>query len=247
MEELKSEELEELVQELESESDAEESPGLEVEKPLRNLQAGSAGMRLEAAHQLGDLHASRPRIVEALITAQESDSNSTVRWYAANALRSPVHQRVLEQHPDLMERAQDLTMEAATVRRARQETEKRTEQKASQAAREASASSFLSLLSNVLRIDLRGEPGSPFRCALASSAAGIALGWVIASTGASFPYAMIAAVAAGACVGAVAGAEVRGGNVRIVGLILGATSAGTVALVVWGVALLVRIVELLGA
>jgi hypothetical protein len=143
MEELQPQELEELVQGLEWESgEEEEMLSSDVEELLRSLQAGSAGTRLEAAHQLGDLSSSNPRIVQALIAAQESDSNSTVRWYAADAVRAPVHQRILEQHPDLVQRAQVLVTEAAAVKRVRQQTERRAEQRASQAAREASTNSF---------------------------------------------------------------------------------------------------------
>lgn len=122
MEELRPEELEELVQELAEASSAEEAPFLEVEKLLRDLQSSSASTRLEAAHQLGSLDISSPRIVQALIAAQESDSSSTVRWYAADALRADVHQSVLEQHPDLKRRAETAIEQAMTHRERRAET-----------------------------------------------------------------------------------------------------------------------------
>jgi HEAT repeat protein len=107
MEELKPEELEELVQELEGESSGEEPLQPEVEEILHVLQSGSPYLaRQDAAEQLGRIRGSSPRIVQALNAAQESDPYMEVRRAAAKALRAPVHQEYLrsqyQEHPDLM-------------------------------------------------------------------------------------------------------------------------------------------------
>ena len=106
MEELKPDELEELVQELESESGEEETLSPEVEELLRDLQSGSSALdRMDAAQQLGEVGTSNPRIVRGLIAVYESDSYSMVSRAAAKALRAPVHQECLQQDPELAESA----------------------------------------------------------------------------------------------------------------------------------------------
>jgi Tfp pilus assembly protein PilF/sugar lactone lactonase YvrE len=104
MAELRSEDLEELVQELEEEDSTQESLPQEVEELLHVLQSGTLySARGDAAEQLGKVGTSSPRIVRALIAAYESDFSSTVNRAAAKSLRAPVHQEYLQQHPDLME------------------------------------------------------------------------------------------------------------------------------------------------
>ncbi|MGD8474922.1 MAG: hypothetical protein PVH59_12440, partial [Anaerolineae bacterium] len=67
MEELQSEELEELVQELEAKSEEEEALSPEVELLLRYLeQAESRTTRLRAAERLGKLCESSSLIVQSL-------------------------------------------------------------------------------------------------------------------------------------------------------------------------------------
>jgi hypothetical protein len=119
MVELRSEDLEELAQELEEEYGTDESLPLEDEELLRDLQDDSTSTRLEAAHQLGKLSTSSAAIVQALIFAQESDGDSTVRWYAARALRAPAHQKVLRQHPSQKKRTQFLVGQVAAAKRKR--------------------------------------------------------------------------------------------------------------------------------
>jgi hypothetical protein len=107
MEELKPEELEELVQELEEEGAEEERLTPEVEELLQDLQSDSHYFDGEAAaEKLGKLDASNPRIVQALIVARKSGSHTVVRDAAAKALRAPVHQAVLQEHPQVIQSAE---------------------------------------------------------------------------------------------------------------------------------------------
>jgi len=109
MEELEPQELEELVQELEEESSAEELLPPEVEQLLRDLQSERGySFQLRAAKQLGEVSRSNRRVVQTLITAAETDASVAVRTRAAKALRTRVHQAVLQQHPDLKEAAEKL-------------------------------------------------------------------------------------------------------------------------------------------
>jgi hypothetical protein len=104
MEELQPEDIEELLQELEEESGAQESLPQEVEELLHVLRSGSRHLdRREAAERLGNVGTSSPRIVRALRAAKESDRYATVARAAAKSLRAPVHQAYKEQHPDLIE------------------------------------------------------------------------------------------------------------------------------------------------
>ena len=117
MEELQPEELEELAQELGEESEKEEALSPEVEELLRDLQQGSWWMiRQGAALRLGKLSESSSRIVQALIAAAESDSILGVREAAMESLRAPAHQEILQQYPDLGQRAQAATKQVATQR-----------------------------------------------------------------------------------------------------------------------------------
>jgi hypothetical protein len=104
MEELKPEELEELVQELQEESEEEETLSPEVEQLLRDLQpARRFTARLRAARQLGGLGSSSRQIVHALATVAEIDDSEEVRAVAAESLCARVHQEYLREDPDLME------------------------------------------------------------------------------------------------------------------------------------------------
>jgi len=115
MEELRPEELEALVQELEGESEEEEALSPEVEELLRDLAQASFGLaRLKAAEDLGELSESSPRIVRALIAAGESDAFLGVREAALESLRAPVHQEILREYPDLMQHARSATEQTAT-------------------------------------------------------------------------------------------------------------------------------------
>ena len=106
MEELKSEELEELVQELEGESEEEEALSPEVEEMLRGLGPWNPShTRRDAAEQLGRVRTSSPRIVQALIAACESPSE-LVSTAATKSLRAPVHLECLQQHRELTEAAE---------------------------------------------------------------------------------------------------------------------------------------------
>ncbi len=105
MEQLQPEHLEELVQELEGESDdAEEWLSLEVEELLRDLQPLRGFMsRLRAARQLGAINRSSRQVVQALLAAAKTDDTAEVRAAAAESLRAPVHQTFVQEHPELRE------------------------------------------------------------------------------------------------------------------------------------------------
>jgi hypothetical protein len=98
MEELKPEELEELVQELQEESEEEETLSPEVEQLLRDLPFRRFTARLRAARQLGGLGSSSRQIVQALTTLAEIDDSDEVRAVAAESLRAPVHQEYLQEY-----------------------------------------------------------------------------------------------------------------------------------------------------
>jgi HEAT repeat protein len=103
MEELRPEDIEELLQELEGASSTQESHPPDVEELLHVLQSGSLGLaRRDAAEQLGNVGTIGPRIARALMTACESDPDLEVRRAAAQLLRGPVHPVYLGQRPDLM-------------------------------------------------------------------------------------------------------------------------------------------------
>jgi hypothetical protein len=107
VEELRPEDLEELVQEFEEEDGVQESLPQEVEELLRVLQSGSLYLaRQNAADQLGRVGTSSSRIIRVLAAAQASDAYPEVRRAAAKALRAPVHQQYVQQHPELQETAQ---------------------------------------------------------------------------------------------------------------------------------------------
>ncbi len=103
MEDIQPQELEDLVHELGGENGAEESLPPDVEEFLRRLESDRLPIdQRDAAVRLGRVGSSSPRIVRALCAACESPSYS-LSIAAAEALRSPVHQEYLQQHPDLME------------------------------------------------------------------------------------------------------------------------------------------------
>jgi hypothetical protein len=97
MEELRPEDIEDLLQELEEESGAQESLPQEVEDLLRVLKSGNLhSARQDAAEQLGNVGTSSDRIVRALIAASESDLHPNVRRAAAKSLRASAHQEYLQ-------------------------------------------------------------------------------------------------------------------------------------------------------
>jgi hypothetical protein len=117
MEELQSEELEELVEEMEGESGAEEALPPAVEGLLEELRPAKLyTSRRRAAKQLGEAGKSNRQIVQALITVAETDASAEVRATAAESLRAPVHQAVLQRYPELGERAQSAAQQATQRR-----------------------------------------------------------------------------------------------------------------------------------
>jgi len=117
MEELQPEELEGLVQELEGESEEEEALSPEVEALLRDLQPIRLyTSRRRAARQLGQINRSSPAVVLALVETAETDASAEVRAAAGESLRAPVHQAVLQQHPELGQRAQTAAERTAAAR-----------------------------------------------------------------------------------------------------------------------------------
>ncbi len=117
MEELGPEELEELVQELGGEAGAEEALSPEVAQLLKDLQPTRLyTSRRRAAEQLGEVNRSNREVVLALLVAGETDASADVRAAAGESLRAPVHQAVLQQHPELGERAQAVLERTAVAR-----------------------------------------------------------------------------------------------------------------------------------
>jgi hypothetical protein len=115
MEEVQTHELEELVQDLEGDAGEELLPP-EVDELLQNLKPGPRPMlRIRAAEQLGEITRSSPRVVQALVTAAETDSVARVRSTAAESLRARVHLRCLQQHPDLLEAVERVVPEVTAL------------------------------------------------------------------------------------------------------------------------------------
>jgi hypothetical protein len=78
----------------------------ETKKLISDLrQSGLAFNRKEAVEKIGKLKTSNAALVTALIKAREFDDNEEVRQGAADALRSPTHQAILEMDPGLEKRA----------------------------------------------------------------------------------------------------------------------------------------------
>ena len=217
MEELKPEELEQLVQELQGESQEEEALSPEVERLLRDLQpARLFTSRLRAARQLGGLDSSSRQIVQALATVAEMDDSDEVRAMAAQSLRAPVHHEYLKEHLD-QKRAAETTHQQRPI------TDRRVPQAEERAGRR--------MPEQKSRI--------PVQCLKAGSVVGVMVGLAI---GIWFSYApepgspagvMVIALTVGAVLGAIAGAiqggEGRGLKDRITGAVVGAIAAAVVA------------------
>ncbi len=233
MEELGPQELEDLAQELEGEDGAEEPLSAEVEELLRDLQSGGAYLdRYRAAHGLGNVEESSPRILRALTVAQKSDPHSDVRRAAAGSLRAPVHQEYLRQHPEVVAAAAESALQQAP------DTD---------------------WLKGTLSGQARGAPeqrASLIRCLGVSAVAGLAVGVLIAlwdaeqllfhDGGLTCGAGLIVALVAGAVVGAIVGTAVQGREDLTRGLVAGAASAGIVAAVSWFPITVFRIVQLGG-
>jgi hypothetical protein len=78
----------------------------EAERLLKDLQQGGlAFSRKEAIGKIAKLSVSNEALVTALIQAREFDDNEAVRTAAAEALQAPAHGAILENDPDLEQRA----------------------------------------------------------------------------------------------------------------------------------------------
>jgi hypothetical protein len=243
MEELQPQELEELVQELERENGAEESLAPEVEALLQDLEPTRRySLRRRAATQLGDVSRSSHQVVQALVTVAETDSATAVRAAAANSLRSPAHQAVLQRDPELGKRAQSAVQRVLAV--AERDLQRRPRSGTSGEPTELEAL-------------LTGQSSFPIQCLKWSAIAGLVVGGAIGlwyaeaalspggspACGAGFLVALIA----GAVVGALVGGVVQGREDRITGMIIGAIAAGVAASLSWGAVVLVQFLEWLGA
>jgi hypothetical protein len=229
MEELQSQELDDLVQEPDVESGAEEALPAEVEGLLRILEAGSLYLyssRRIAAKQLGGVSRSSRRIVQALMAAAEADSSDEVRAMAAESLRAPVHQEYLQEHPDVVEPL-DSTLDQASGK--------------GETGRGMPAQ----------------ESKIPIQCLKAGAVAGLVVGLAIGfwyaqqpgdhpGCGVPFLVALTLGAVVGAPVGAVVGAEERGRKDRIPSIAAGAISAALVASLSWLPIAVFRIVQLGG-
>ena len=150
MEELKPEELEELVQELQEESEEEETLSPEVEQLLRDLPFRPLTARLRAARQLGGLGSSSRQIVQALTTLAEIDDSDEVRAVAAESLRAPVHQEYLQEYLE-RKKAIDIALQQRLAARRQIPETKRS------AAAESTAQQQPSLLAPSELILLHGD------------------------------------------------------------------------------------------
>ncbi len=129
MEELKPEELEELVQELQEESEEEETLSPEVEQLLRELQpARRFTSRLRAARQLGEVSSSSRQIVQTLVSVAETDASDEVRTVAAESLRAPVHQEYLQEYLDQKRAAESTQQQYLNQKRAAEGTQQQPKQ-----------------------------------------------------------------------------------------------------------------------
>lgn len=97
MERLETQDIEDLLQDLEEEDRKQDLPPEAVAELLRDLQADSIDTKKAAAERLGRLDASSPEIVRALVVAKETDSVYAVRKAAGEALGASVHQEYLQQ------------------------------------------------------------------------------------------------------------------------------------------------------
>ncbi|NIV30419.1 MAG: hypothetical protein GWN58_13260 [Anaerolineae bacterium] len=113
MEKPQAEELEDLEQEWDGGFGEDVVPSPEMETLLDELRPAKLyTSRCRAAKQLGEVTRSNPQVVQALMTVAETDASAEVRAAAAEALRAPVHQEYLRQHPELTERAQAAARQA---------------------------------------------------------------------------------------------------------------------------------------
>ena len=67
---------------------------------LHDLRSENLDTRKRAAEELGKLKDSNRQVVEALLTAKESDPFYAVRKIAEESLSAPVHQEVLQKYGD---------------------------------------------------------------------------------------------------------------------------------------------------
>jgi hypothetical protein len=238
MEELKPEDLQELVQELQEESSLEEALPPELEQLLRDLQpARRFTARLRAARQLGEVSIGSRQIVQSLATVAELDDSDEVRAVASESLRAPVHQVYVQEYLE-RKKAIDVARQQRLVR----------DTQAAETKRDAG------------RSEPEQESRIPIQCLKSGAIAGLVIGLVIGywwagvalrsedgpSCGVPFLLALTIGAAVGAPVGAVAHAEERGGKDRGASIAVGAISAAVVASLSWVPVLLFRVVLLGG-
>ncbi len=114
MQEQSPEDIEELLDELEKEYDTKAALPPEVENLLQNLQPRNRyASRRRAAEQLGKLSESNLRIVQSLVAAGESDAGGAIKRAVLKSLRAPAHQEVLQENPELTERADSIARQIA--------------------------------------------------------------------------------------------------------------------------------------
>ena len=217
---LPTEELEELLEELEGQNNAAESLPLEIESLLRDLQpARRFTSRLRAARQLGEVSSSSRQIVQSLATVAELDHSDEVRAVAAESLRAPVHQEYLQ---EVLDRKNAVDM----ARQQRLITRDQVPQTGELAGRRMPEQ----------------QSRVPLQCLKAGSVVGVVVGLAIGLLGAPQPGLpvggmMVATLAAGAVLGAAAGAvqgaEGRGLRDRITGIAVGAIAAAVIAPLLW--------------
>lgn len=123
MDELRPQDIEDVLRELEGEDGTEEPLPPEVEQLLQALQPPNLYVaRQRAAKQLGTVGWSSWQVVHDLLVVGETDPSAEVRGMAVESLRAPVHQAVLQRYPELRDRAQVLAQQIEAA----QEREQRT-------------------------------------------------------------------------------------------------------------------------
>ena len=223
MEELRPEELEDLLQELQGECDQEDALSPEVEQLLRDLQpARRFTARLRAARQLGEVSSSSRQIVQALATVAESDASDEVRAVAAESLRAPVHHEFLQ---EVLERKKAID----TARQQRLSAQRQTPETRVSAGRDWSEQ----------------QSRIPVQCLKAGSVVGVMVGLAIGIwfsyapqlgspvSGITLLVALTVGAVLGAAVGAIQGAEGQGLKDRITAAAIGAITAAVVATILW--------------
>lgn len=89
-----------------------QAPAADIESLLQELNAHFGSTRLEAIETISRMPESDFRIVRALVAMTETDPRDDIQLAAAEALRAPAHQAILQHHPNLAGRAQRVSSQS---------------------------------------------------------------------------------------------------------------------------------------